>query len=386
MVVMQQEVSKKKKIHVFQHTLREKILMSIFVGVAIVGGYVLFSKNDGSIQVPPNKVASVAVKIPPPSVPVIPPLDTAAYDAKLLQLANIPPPKVPDPHAKPVTPGKKPIVVKPNLWPVKTVYPNAGALLPFNRIVAFYGNFYSKGMGILGQYPPDEMLAKLAADVKDWELADPTTPVIPAIHYIVTTAQGRAGVNGTYILRMPPDQIQKALDIAKQANAIVFLDVQLGQSNLQTELPLLEPYLKLPQVHLGLDPEFAMKRGETPGDVVGTLDATDINWAAQYLAKIVRDNNLPPKILIIHRFTQDMLTNSKAITPLPEVQVVINMDGWGSPARKTSTYKQVVYPEPVQFTGFKLFYRNDLRPPSARLMTPSEILKLSPEPIYIQYQ
>jgi hypothetical protein len=75
-------------------------------------------------------------------------------------------------------------------WPVKTAYPKPGAILPFKRIVAYYGNFYSKNMGALGEYPADEMLAKLTAECKKWEAADPTIPVQPAIHYIAVTAQG----------------------------------------------------------------------------------------------------------------------------------------------------------------------------------------------------
>lgn len=55
----------------------------------------------------------------------------------------------------------------PNIWPVKTVYPNAGAILPFNRIIAYYGNLYSTKMGVLGEYKEEEMLARLDAEVKN---------------------------------------------------------------------------------------------------------------------------------------------------------------------------------------------------------------------------
>ena len=81
-----------------------------------------------------------------------------------------------------------------------------------------------------------------------------------------------------------------------------------------------------------------------------------------------------------------MVTNYKEITPLPEVQIVMDMDGWGTPSRKMQTYKEAIYGQPVQFTGFKLFYKNDILPPSTGMMTPSEILKLTPCPIFIQYQ
>lgn len=273
------------------------------------------------------------------------------------------------------------------LWPVTTAaYPNAGAILPFKRVVAYYGNLYSKKMGVLGEYEPAQVLEKLQAQVKEWELADPQTPVQPALHYIAVVAQGSAGKDGKYRARMPDEQIEKVLEMAKQINAIVFLDVQVALSNVQTEIPLLEKYLKMPNVHLGIDPEFSMKFGDKPGSVIGTMDATDINFTAEYLAKVVRENNLPPKILTFYRFTRNMVTNYKNIVTRPEVQLVLAMDGWGHQARKIGTYNSFVAPEPIQFTGFKLFYKNDLKQEGSRLMTPAEVLKVTPSPIYIQYQ
>ncbi|OGG53337.1 hypothetical protein A3C20_04750 [Candidatus Kaiserbacteria bacterium RIFCSPHIGHO2_02_FULL_55_25] len=317
-------------------------------------------------------------------VPVLPKIDTADYDRRMLVLAlattTLPAPEPVSTSTATTTPKKVP------LWPAKTVYPNAGALLPFNRIIAYYGNFYSKGMGVLGEYPEDVMLAKLRAEVANWEAADPTTPVIPAIHYILVTAQEAAGKDSMYRARMPDSQIDIALDMAKKVSGVVFIDFQVGLSTLQKELPVYEEYLKLPNVHVGVDPEFSMKGGEKPGTVIGTFNADDINWVGQYLAGLVRDNNLPPKILVIHRFTDDMLTGYKRITPLPEVQIVVDMDGWGFPAKKINTYNTVVASEPIQFTGFKLFYKNDTKPPSAGMLSPQEILRLKPRPIYIQYQ
>lgn len=300
--------------------------------------------------------------------PVATTLDFAAYDKKLLENAN----------------SSTTTTTITNLWPVKTVYPNAGAILPFNRIVAYYGNLYSKNMGILGEYPEAEMIRRLSTEVKKWTLVDPTTPVIPALHYIAVVAQAGPGRDGMYRARMPSTEIEKVLAMAEKNKAIVFLDIQVGLSNVQTELPFLEKYLKLPNVHLGIDPEFSMKTGALPGTVIGTLDAEDVNFAAKYLVKIVKENNLPPKILIIHRFTQPMLTHAENIKPLPEVQIVINMDGFGGQGAKLNTYKQYIYKEPVQFTGFKLFYKNDSA--GVGLFTPTQLLKLSPIPIYIQYQ
>ena len=272
-------------------------------------------------------------------------------------------------------------------WPVKTtVYPLPGAILPFKRVVAYYGNMYSKNMGVLGQYSPPVMLAKLQEEVKNWAAADTATPVIPALHYICVTAQADAGRNGLHNLRMPFKQIDSVLSMAKSINALVFLDIQVGFSNVQTELPLLEKYLSLPNVHFGIDPEFSMKEGSVPGKRIGTFDAEDINFVTGYLAGLVTKYQLPPKIFVIHRFTRRMVTNYQAIKLRSEIQVVMDMDGWGSPESKKNTYQNFMTREPVQFTGFKLFYKNDIRNAPNRMLTPKEILALTPRPIYIQYQ
>ena len=301
----------------------------------------------------------------PAEAPVAGPLDTALYNQKNLFLAN----------------GDS-----SGRWPVKAAYPKPGAILPFKRIVAYYGNLYSKKMGILGEYPPDEMLKRLAVEVKKWEAADTTTPVQPALHYIAVTAQGSAGKDGKYRARMPFKQIDSVLGMAARIHALVFLDVQVAFSNVQTEIPLLEKYLKMPHVHLGIDPEFSMKTGKKPGTVIGTMDAADVNFVSNYLANLAKVNNLPPKILVVHRFTRPMITNYKSIIKHPEVQIVVDMDGWGEPTLKYDSYKSYVGNEPVQFTGFKLFYKNDIRKPKSRLLTPAEVLSQKPKPIYIQYQ
>ena len=272
-------------------------------------------------------------------------------------------------------------------WPVKNApYPVPGAILPFKRVVAYYGNLYSKKMGILGELPPNEKLARLHQEVLNWQRADPTTPVQPALHYIAVVASGDPGKDKKYRHRMPFKQIDTILYLAKKAHAIVFLDIQVSLSNIRTELPLLEKYIEMPQVHIGMDPEFSMKDGTLPGKKIGTFDADDINYVSAYMANVVRKYHLPAKILIVHRFTRKMVTNYKNIKLHPEVQIVMNMDGWGEPDLKTGTYRNFIYPEPVQFTGFKLFYKNDVKKAPHHMLTPTEVLKYKPYPIYIQYQ
>ncbi len=263
--------------------------------------------------------------------------------------------------------------------------PLPGAILPAKRIVAYYGNPLSKRMGILGELPPEEMLARLDKEVAAWSKADPATPVQPALHLIAVTAQGSPGRDGKYRLRMSDSLIERVYAWAARRNALLFLDVQVGKSTLQEELPRLAPFLQRPNVHLGIDPEFSMKTGHKPGTRIGSFDAADVNYAASFLADLVTRYNLPPKVLVVHRFTRPMLTRAKQIRLDPRVQIVINMDGWGPPWMKLDSYHDYVYAEPVQFTGFKLFYHNDTKRGDP-LMTPADLLKLTPAPVYIQYQ
>ncbi len=290
--------------------------------------------------------------------------DTAAYDRKMLALSNGD------------TTGK---------WPVKTVYPLAGAIFPDHRVIAYYGNLYSKRMGILGELPKDDMIAKLKQEVAAWQAADSSVKTIPALHYVATTAQSLPGSDGKYRMRLPHAKIDTVVMWAREIDALIFLDIQVGHSTVKVETPVYEKYLQQADVHFGIDPEFSMKNGERPGSKIGTFTAADINDAIDYLAELVRKHNLPPKILVVHRFTQGMITNFQDIKKVPEVQVVIDMDGFGDKILKRSTWLRYIQKEPVQFTGFKLFYKNDTKNTSG-MYSPEELLKFTPKPIYIQYQ
>lgn len=270
-----------------------------------------------------------------------------------------------------------------SLWPVKAPAPLPGSILPEKRIVAFYGNPLSKRMGILGAFEPEEMLRKLDAEVTAWNRLDPATPVQPALHLIVLVANDHPGPNGKYRTRHDSAMIERVYGWAQSRRALLFVDLQVGRSTLRDELPWIEKFLVRPDVHLGIDPEFSMKHGGVPGQRVGTYDAADINYASRYLANLVERYDLPPKILVVHRFTPGGVTNARKIALDPRVQIVMHMDGFGAPWVKRDTYWRDIKREPVQFTGWKQFtrLRND-RPPTPR----GEILRLWPVPLYIQIQ
>lgn len=270
-----------------------------------------------------------------------------------------------------------------SLWPPKMPAPLPGSLLPAKRIIAYYGNPLSKRMGILGEFETEEMLRKLDAEVAAWNKLDPAHPVQPALHLIAIVAQGDAGRDGKYRLRMDSALIEKVYGWAKRKNAVMFVDVQVGQSTLQAELPWLERFLKRPEVHLGIDPEFSMKDNSRPGKKIGTYDAADINYATRYLADLVDKYKLPPKVLVVHRFTRKGVTNYTNIKLDPRVQIVMHMDGFGAPWLKRDSFYSYIKKEPVQFAGWKQF----TKPKNDNPMTSREsILRLWPVPMYIQIQ
>lgn len=268
-------------------------------------------------------------------------------------------------------------------WPVKGPDPLPGSILPNKRIIAYYGNPLSRRMGVLGEYEPSQMLAMLDAEVRAWTQADPATPVQPALHLIAVVAQAGPGSDGMYRARMPDTLIERVASWAAKRNALVFLDVQVGRSTLAQELPRLEKFLSRPNFHLGIDPEFSMKKGGIPGKRIGTYDAEDINDASRFLQELVTKYQVPPKVLVVHRFTKNGVTNSAKITLDPRVQVVMHMDGFGAPRLKKATFRSWIKAEPVQFVGWKQFYKPKNDNPRTTI---AEILRLNPRPIYIQYQ
>jgi hypothetical protein len=272
-------------------------------------------------------------------------------------------------------------------WP-KGPAPLPGALLPGKRVVAYYGNPHSKKMGVIGEYPEQQMLGMLDRTVAQWKAADPKTPVVPAIHLVTVVASGQPGADKMWRRREGPEMIEKTYRWAKSRNGVLFLDIQASHSTLQKELPLLLPYLERPDVHLGIDPEFYMhhdKAGVRPSAKIGQMRASDVNYVIQTLDRLVAEKRIPPKVLVVHRFTRLMVPDAQAIRPTPRVQVVMHMDGWGPPWLKFDSYHHYVVNEPVQFTGFKLFYHNDTKKGDA-LLTPRELLQLKPVLSYIQYQ
>lgn len=250
-----------------------------------------------------------------------------------------------------------------------------------NRIVSYYGHPDSTSMGILGEYSPEELMEKLKDQTKAYSELDPDRPAIPAIELIATVAQRNPGEDGLYMHATTDEDIEKYAKLAEENDALLILDVQLGQDNIMNQVKSLEKYLKLPYVHLAIDTEFHVKEGQVPGEDLGHVDGENVQEAIDYVSNLASENGLPDKVVVVHQFADIIINNKEAIHPTENVEVVLNNDGHGIAALKRSGYHQLVHNQPIQYGGFKVFYQKD-----EPVMTPEEVLELDPAPAFVNYQ
>ncbi len=253
------------------------------------------------------------------------------------------------------------------------------SVLANNLIVAWYGNPNTGAMGVLGQFSGADLAARLQRQAKAYASYTGKS-VVPAYELIAVVAQGSAGVDGKWRRREDTEIIDSMLEQARANGFKLILDVQPGHSTVQDELEFLRPYLEQPDVYLALDPEFNMWRGQVPGEQIGHMGADEVNYAIQMLNDIIQSKGLPPKVLIVHQFTQNMLPDKEGIAGSPVVDVVLDMDGFGAQWLKMDTWRMVME-QPLEFAGIKLFYDQD-----PGMFTPSEVMELTPNPSVVIYQ
>ena len=259
--------------------------------------------------------------------------------------------------------------------------PLDGPVLPEYRVVMYYGHPHDPAMGIVGEHGIEELAEVLREEAANYAAADPSRPVIPALEVIATVAQRVPGSDGTYILDTDTETLTTYIDFAAENGMLVVLDLQVGRGTIAGEIEKVRELLARPNVHLAIDPEFAVAEGEIPGEYIGSIHAESIIYAQQVLAEISATHGIPPKMLIVHQFREDMIQGKDQLAPIAGVQLVIDADGYGAPELKTAVYNFLVRDEPIEFAGVKLFYRQDMP-----LMTPQEILDLVPAPDVIIYQ
>jgi hypothetical protein len=258
-----------------------------------------------------------------------------------------------------------------------------GGPLTKRRMVSFYGHPLSNQMGILGTFGDLETMgAELRNQADAYTQLDPDRLAKPTIELIASVAQPVPGPEGLYLTRTSTDLIEEYANFAEENDFQLLLDVQIGYSTIAEEIEVLRPFLERTYVHLAIDPEYNMDPGEVPGQQFGTSTGEEIMEASRTLSQIVEEEDLPPKVLVIHQFRYDMILNKEVIEPVENVETVLHADGFGAPEDKIEKYDLLVRKQPIQYGGFKLFYTQDVP-----LLTPQQVLdELEPNPAVISYQ
>ncbi|MDQ5833675.1 MAG: hypothetical protein M3550_11585 [Actinomycetota bacterium] len=253
------------------------------------------------------------------------------------------------------------------------------SLFPERRVVAFYGAPQSPELGTLGIGSPQRAARRLERLARAY--AQPSRPVLPAFELIATIVQSDPGDNGDHAARQEPRTIARYLRTARRNEMLLILDVQPGYASFIDEVRALERFLREPDVSVALDPEWSMEPPALPGQEIGSTDAATVNEVSAYLSRIVRRHRLPEKLLVVHRFTDEMVENEADLKQYPGVALTVNVDGFGDRPNKVSRYRGFTRGRRGRPHGFKLFYEEDIN-----LMPPKRVLRLRPAPDLVVYE
>jgi hypothetical protein len=261
--------------------------------------------------------------------------------------------------------------------------PGGGQVLfPGRRMVALYGHPGSSALGSLGQQPLDEAIARAKRVAADYQPLS-KEKVVPAFEIITTVSSSSAGGDGNYSNETSVDTLRPWVEAAHRDGLYVVLDLQPGYTDFLTQAKRYAELLKLPNVGLALDPEWRLEPPQRPMRVIGSVGAAEVNKTAEWLADFTRKNHLPQKLLILHQFRLDMISDRSAVdTDYDDIQVLIHADGFGTPGQKFETWNTLHRNAPADIQwGWKNFYRAD-----SPTFTPRETMKVSPTPVFISYQ
>ncbi|CAN5538207.1 hypothetical protein BH20ACT15_BH20ACT15_01370 [soil metagenome] len=262
------------------------------------------------------------------------------------------------------------------------VFADSDRIFPDRRVVAFYGAPQDAALGALGDGKPGKVALRLREQADAYDR--PSRPVVPALELISTIVHTDPGEDGLYRLQQDEQVIKRYLKLARSTGAILLLDIQPGHASFMEEVERLEPYLREPDVGLALDPEWNLgPTGGVPGEEFGSMDADEVNEVSEYLQGLVDEGDLPQKLLVVHQFTDNMISNKQNLLARPDVAVILNVDGVGDPPNKIAKYEELRTPAPAEPlpTGFKLFYEED-----TGLMQPQDVLRLRPQPDFVVYE
>lgn len=259
--------------------------------------------------------------------------------------------------------------------------PVEGSLLPAHRIVLLYGLPGNPSYGMLGMYDNLRLLEIMQEKAEAFRAIDPDRPILFGFQIIASVAQNVPGSDGSYLRYTSISTIYQYIEFTRANDLLLVLEAQIGRTTMQQDVQRLNRYLLEPHVHLAIDPQFDVERTEIPTQDAGSTTAADIRWVQEYLVDLTTAADLPPKVLIVHQFTTDMIVNKPLLRPVRGVQLVITVGLWGTVEEKTAAYTALVTNEPVEFGGIMISGAWDTSE-----MTPEDVVNLPGAPDVVIYQ
>jgi hypothetical protein len=261
--------------------------------------------------------------------------------------------------------------------------PGGGQILyPGRQMIALYGHPGTAALGVLGEQGVEGAIARAQQLATDYQpLVD--VPVVPAFEIITTVASGGAGPDGNYSYEAPIDLLRPWVDAAGEAGVYVVLDLQPGRTDFLTQAKRYEELLARPYVGLALDPEWRLQPDQRHLSQIGSVTAGEINTVVTWLADLTRAHKLPQKLLMLHQFQLQMISDRGTLdTSRDELAVMIHADGFGSPGAKFETWNLMHdSPPPNVWWGWKNFIDED-----TPTFTPAETMAIDPRPLFVSYQ
>jgi hypothetical protein len=249
-------------------------------------------------------------------------------------------------------------------------------------VVAFYGSPISKRMGILGVDPIPEMAADLGEWAAKYDEVNGDRGVRKAFYIIYGTVwpEGEIGL-------LRESKLNEYIEYALEHDILVFLDHQIGKYSVAEAMRRLLPFLRYPNVHLAIDPEW---RTLQPMVEIGSVTAEEVNDAQRMMETYIEEHGIPgERLLVVHQFNFSMLRGRERVrTDFERVRLVHCADGFGAPAVKRSAYAYNARARNMPIKGFKLFFKSPV--PGAGfdepLIPPEEVMALDPPPYLVMYQ
>lgn len=262
--------------------------------------------------------------------------------------------------------------------------PGGGQVLfPGRLMVALYGHPGAPALGALGEQDLAGSVRRAEALARDYQSLV-GEPVVPAFEIIATVADSAPGPDGDYSAESSVEDLRPWVDAARDTGIYVALDLQPGRTDFLTQAKRYAELLTAPNVGLALDPEWRLGPHQVHRVQVGSVTATEVNTVVDWLAGLTRDQHLPQKLLMLHQFRTEMITDRDALDlGRDDLAVLLHADGFGTPGEKFETWNRLHVGAPAALPwGWKNFYHQD-RP----MFTPAQTLAVGPTaPVFVSYQ